>query len=211
MPHSKLSAGYRPPPLTLGIRRQRCRHDLLLHSGFHTPRSAQDTFRSVDTATEVRAPGSKRTASLEQANSLRDLVRVSTDHEAAKTDLKETNLGQRPDSVAEEDFLPVEHVLSDFSETILVRMPSAQETSREDTEGTESPGDSAGAVKIFDYSVADCRKGRSSSRPTRFRWSTTLVTQETSVLFIRSRRMAANHRGGRKRFSTRGSTALLVR
>ena len=40
------------------------------------------------------------------------------------------------DSVADKDLLPVEHVPSDFSETILVRMPSAQEISTERTPRT---------------------------------------------------------------------------
>uniref|UniRef100_A0A7S1ACU6 PH domain-containing protein n=1 Tax=Noctiluca scintillans TaxID=2966 RepID=A0A7S1ACU6_NOCSC len=98
-------------------------------SGFLTARSVQDTFRSVDPATEVTAPGCKRTVTFEEANSKRDLARTSTDHEAGKTDLKETTkLGQRADSVADEDFPPVEHVPSDF-DTFLVRMPSAQEIS----------------------------------------------------------------------------------
>ena len=52
---------------------------------------------------------------------------------------------------------------------------------------------------------------RSSSRPARFRWSMTLVTHGTSVLFVPSRKMAANRRRGRKRFSARGSPALLDR
>ena len=68
-------------------------------------------------------------------------------------------MGQRADSVADEDLLPVELVPSGFRETILVRSPSAQEVSAERTpRAPRVLGDSAGAVNNFASRFADGRK-----------------------------------------------------
>ena len=57
-------------------------------SRFLTAGSAQDTFRSVDPATEVTAPGSKLTTRFEEASSVRDLARASTNHEGGQDRLE---------------------------------------------------------------------------------------------------------------------------
>ena len=65
-----------------------------------------------------------------------------------------TKLGQRADSVADADLLPVEHVFSDFSEIILVRMPSAQDISAERTPRTPSVQESPQAPSTLKISFA---------------------------------------------------------
>ena len=62
------------------------------------------------------------------------------------------------DGFADEDPLPVEDVPSDFGETILVRMPSAQGISAERTPNSEGPGNSAGAIGVVGSRFADCRR-----------------------------------------------------
>ena len=71
---------------------------------------------------------------LEDNNSRTDLARASTDHEAAKAGLKETSkLGHAQIQLLMRISFTSEHVLSDFSVTILVRIPSAEKSAQKRT------------------------------------------------------------------------------
>ena len=117
----------------------------------HHDSSPQDPRKTLSDPSIQPQKSRRQARNLPPGSRKPDLARASTNHEAAKTDLKETTkLGQRADSVADEDLLPVEHVPSGFRETILVRSPSAQEVSAERTpRAPRVLGDSAGAVNNF--------------------------------------------------------------